>query len=159
VAAGRGRDVAPSRERPRPARTPAGDLVAVAERKARAAEEPLDVRVRSSRPFLLLEVRNALRETHYLVMLPEFPDRGSALCTCTDFARRGLGTCKHIEAALRWLPEHPERPPDAGARGVRTGPVWKRIDLRLEASGRAPGTASRRWRAPGAALFDYEKGR
>src|SRR5271170_920842 len=96
-------------------RTPAvgtnDDPWAVAERRSRAVEEPLDVRLLAQEPFPLLEVRNPLHRTDYRVMLPTFPDRTVALCTCSDFARRGLGTCKHIEAAGRWLERHPNAPP------------------------------------------------
>jgi len=143
------------RSRP-PRRTGPPDPVAVAERKARSVEEPLDVRLRTAEPYPLLEVRNPMRATQYLVMLPEFPQRSSALCTCTDFARRGLGTCKHLEAAFRWQTEHPDAPPlvPVGRVGPRTAPIWKRIDQRVAASARDPAPAARRWRRPGAALFE-----
>jgi hypothetical protein len=128
----------------------------VEERRARSIEEPLDVRLRNARPYPLLEVRNPIHGTLYLVMLPEFPARSSALCTCTDFARRGLGTCKHIEAGVRWLAEHPEalplRPNDGNGLG---GPSpWKKIDQRMAAIAKEPGTASRRWRRAGATLYE-----
>lgn len=119
-------------------------------------EEPLDVRRRSGTPYPLLEVRNPIHDTVYLVMLPEYPGRSVALCTCTDFARRGLGTCKHIEAGLRWFADHPDPAPlvpdvayepDAPA-------VWKAIDERLVTSAKEPGLPSRRWRRAGAALFE-----
>ena len=118
-------------------------------------EEPLDVRIRSSQPYPLLEVRNPIHGTGYLVMLPEYPQRSSALCTCTDFARRGLGTCKHIEAALRWLGEHPEalRAPGSAPR-AGLGPLWRRIDQRLAADAPGADPASRRWRRAGAVLFE-----
>ena len=32
-----------------------------------------------------------MRQTRYRVFLPGYPDRDGALCTCTDFARRGIG--------------------------------------------------------------------
>ncbi len=83
--------------------------------------------------YPLLEVRNPVHKTAYLVMLPEFPSVGSALCTCTDFARRGLGTCKHIAAAERWLranPDAPSRGRDEPARGDPAA-VWREVDRRL----------------------------
>src|SRR5258708_1675314 len=98
-------------------------------RRRRAAREPLDVRVVETSPHLRLRVRNAIHGTTYEVHLPEYPERGGALCTCPDFSRRGMGTCKHIEAA--WL----QLDADGGvgvARprpGLADGPaIWKRID-------------------------------
>ena len=93
--------------------------------------------------------------TVYLVMLPEFPARTGALCTCTDFARRGLGTCKHIEAGVRWLAEHPDAPPmrPRVPDDARAAAAWKRIDARF-ASARRGGSDARRARQIGAALFE-----
>jgi hypothetical protein len=102
-----------------------------AERRARAIEEPLDVRLKSADPYPLLEVRNPIHRTAYLVMLPEFPSPTPALCTCTDFARRDLGTCKHIEAGLHWLGAHPDaRPPAILRAPARPTGVWTEIDRR-----------------------------
>ncbi|MGI0131377.1 MAG: hypothetical protein ACREDE_04230 [Thermoplasmata archaeon] len=140
---------------PRHPRSPAADSAAVAERRNRAIEEPLDVRLRSARPYPLLEVRNPIRGTGYLVMLPEFPGRSVALCTCTDFARRGLGTCKHIEAGVRWLAEHPgETPLRPEGTGPRSSALWKKVDQRLAVSRKDPTPPSRRWRRAGALLFE-----
>ncbi len=147
-----------SRSPPRPRdRTPSA-----AEREARrsrALEEPLDVRLRSSDPFDLLEVRNPLHGTVYLVMLPEFPERASELCTCTDFARRGLGTCKHLEAAYRWRTEHPGAEADAPPRatGASTAAVWKEIDRRRAHPGLGP--ESLRVRRPGSVLYERSRAR
>jgi hypothetical protein len=91
-------------------------------------------------------------------MLPEYPARSGALCTCTDFARRGLGTCKHIEAGFRWLSDHPDAPglrPVIGD-GTQTAGVWKKIDQRLAPVGKDLASPSRRWRRGGAIL--YERG-
>lgn len=113
-----------------PERSPAA-AEARAERTARSLEEPLDVRTKQMEPYPLLEVRNPIHRTSYLVMLPEFPSPRPALCTCTDFARRGLGTCKHIEAGARWLAGHAEAaPPSSGRRPGTTPPVWAEIDRR-----------------------------
>ncbi len=125
------------------------------ERRTRALEEPLDVRLRAREPYPLLEVRNPIHGTVYRVMLPEYPSRSSALCTCTDFARRGLGTCKHLEAAARWLDEHPDAAP-AGTpapRRFRPAALWRRIDAAIAAERRRPGLDPRRVRRPGALLF------
>ncbi|MGI0071935.1 MAG: hypothetical protein ACRECT_07745 [Thermoplasmata archaeon] len=148
-----------SRDRPPPRRrTNDPDPEAVADRRNRSIEEPLDVRLRSREPYPLLEVRNPVHGTGYLVMLPEFPDRASALCTCTDFARRGLGTCKHIEAGLRWVGDHPDATPLRARReeGSRSAVVWKKVDQRLAGLVRDATPAARRWRRPGAALYESE---
>lgn len=142
--------------RPRRPKPSTSDADAVTERRARAIEEPLDVQLRTAEPYPLLEVRNPIRRTAYLVMLPEYPSRSSALCTCTDFARRGLGTCKHIEAGLRWLSEHPDAPPlrPGADDAARTARLWKKLDLRAGAASKDPAPPSRRWRRAGATLFE-----
>lgn len=106
-------------------------------------------------PYALLEVRNPIHRTAYLVMLPEFPSPGPALCTCTDFARRDLGTCKHIEAASRWLPAHPEAEPPA-RRGslTRLSTAWAEIDRREKELGSLARLTGRELSRPGAALFE-----
>jgi hypothetical protein len=143
-----------SSDRPRRARPPPNDPQAVAERRARSVEEPLDVRLRTAEPYPLLEVRNPIHGTGYLVMLPEYPSRSVALCTCTDFARRGLGTCKHIEAAVRWYSDHPDASPLQPGAGTRATGVWKKIDQRLGATAKDGAPPSRRWRRAGATLFE-----
>jgi hypothetical protein len=109
-----------------------------AERRARSLEEPLDIRLTVRDPYPILEVRNPIHRTAYLVLLPEFPSDALRLCTCTDFARRGLGTCKHVEAAFRWLSFHPNEAPPAGSGPPeRSAVVWPEIDRRLQAAGPA----------------------
>ena len=131
----------------------------MAERKARAIEEPLDVRLRTRDPYPILEVRNPLHGTLYLVLLPEHPDRSGALCTCTDFARRGLGTCKHLEAGTRWIREHEDATPLVRERAPARSPaLWKEIDRRLGHLATAGGPESLRVRRPGAALFEVVPG-
>jgi hypothetical protein len=122
-------------------------------------EEPLDVRLRTANPYPLLEVRNPMHGTEYLVMLPEYPARSSALCTCTDFAKRGLGTCKHIEAGICWLGEHPDARPARpfGRESVPTARLWKRLDQRLNAVAPDRMPPGRRWRRAGAVLFERSK--
>lgn len=145
---------APARDRRAPKTEP--DTEAIDARRARSLEEPLDARLRSARPYPLLEVRNPMHGTVYLVMLPEFPGREGALCTCTDFARRGLGTCKHIEAGLRWLVQHPDAPPlrpEVPGRG-RAASTWRRVDQRLAASAKDRTPDSLRWRRAGAVLYE-----
>ena len=69
--------------------------------------------------------------TQYLLFLPAYPSVEWGLCTCPDFARRGLGTCKHLEGATRWIPAHPREgfPP---ARAVPAPDLWSVIDRRQE---------------------------
>jgi hypothetical protein len=129
---------------------PERDRDPAADRRTRALEEPLDVIPRPDTRFLRLEVRNPARGTRYTVVLPAFPDRDGGFCTCTDFARRGLGTCKHLEAAWIWTQEHPAealapRPSAPVGRG------WPEVDRRLRAL-RFPLTP-RTLRQPGSALL------
>ena len=131
----------------------------LSERRSRALEEPLDVRLRQREPFPIVEVRNPLHRTTYLVLRPTFPDREPALCTCPDFARRGLGTCKHIEAADRWLLNHPTATPSSPAKsGLSAATVWREIDHRLAEEPPIGVPFSRRLRAPGAALIGVAPG-
>ena len=129
------------------------------ERRSRALEEPLDLRLREREPFPVVEVRNPLHGTTYLVLRPTFPDREPALCTCPDFARRGLGTCKHIEAADRWLTNHPSATPSSpSGAGPVPASVWSEIDARLARRPPAGVPWSRRLREPGAALIETARG-
>ncbi len=147
----------PRRAAPRRASNPIEDRAAIAARRTRAIEEPLDVRLRSREPYPILEVRNPLHGTLYLALLPEFPDRASALCTCTDFARRGLGTCKHLEAGIEWLRVHGDaRPLLEGRAGPSPSAVWKEIDRRSASVAGREGPESLRFRRPGAALFETD---
>lgn len=139
-----------------PARAPPprDDREDMAERRARAFEEPLDIRRHAGSYYPILDVRNPMHDTHYLVMLPEYPDRASALCTCTDFARRGLGTCKHVEAALRWLHFHPKDALAGPPGPERSSALWSEIDRRLRAEPSDPAPIALRLRAPGAVLYE-----
>jgi hypothetical protein len=137
-----------------PDRVPAEE--ALASRRRRAAEELLDVRLAARDPVVRLEVRNPIHRTSYSVLFPEFPRRDAAMCTCTDFARRGLGTCKHIEAGWGWLEEHgvppgtdPEAPPPTAV-----GELWPAIDRRLEALRREGPRGIRDVERAGALLFE-----
>jgi hypothetical protein len=119
-------------------------------------EEPLDIRPRTDAPFPQLEVRNPVHQTRYLVLLPAYPSHDVALCTCTDFARRAIGTCKHIEAAWIWLADHPEPLPIAPTpNGTQ---LWSQIDYRLRSGTRQTGPPSLELRRPGALLFETDAG-
>ncbi|MFY9717152.1 MAG: hypothetical protein WAK40_04385 [Thermoplasmata archaeon] len=126
-----------------------------AERRARSIEEPLDVRLKSADPYPLLEVRNPVHRTAYLVMLPEFPSPTPALCTCTDFARRDLGMCKHIEAGVRWLVARPDaHPPTTACPPARPTNVWSEIDRREKELPAPPQLTGRELSRPGEALYE-----
>ncbi len=134
---------------------------AVNERRARAVEEPLDVRLVALDPYPVLEVRNPLHGTSYSVLLPAYPSLEAGLCGCTDFARRGLGTCKHLEATRRSVTERPPTDRSAGPsrRPVRPESFWKEVDRRLARLDREEGPESLRWRRPGSALFEPRRER
>lgn len=137
--------------RPAPLRPREDAVEAAADRRTRALEEPLDVLPRPDPRFLRWEVRNPTRGTRYTVVLPAYPVRDGGFCTCTDFARRDLGTCKHLEAAWIWAREHPEQAntPRPTVPAPRT---WAEIDRRLRASSRGPLTPAT-LRSAGAALL------
>ena len=148
--------------RERRAPSSAGDGEGVTERRMRALEEPLDVR-RLAGPYPRLEVRNPIRGTHYTVHLPTYPDPDGAMCTCADFARRGLGTCKHIEAARRWLDERPEErsdpagPTEAERTAAAEG-LWRRVDRRRASIASGPRRSpAARLREPGIELTRPER--
>ncbi len=111
------------------------------------------MRPRRDSPYLRAEVRNPAHRTRYEVLVPAYPSREGAFCSCEDFARRGIGTCKHVEAAALYFDEHPEA---AGRRAPVAPPagLWGEIDRRLEGGG--PIEATRRLRWPGAALVEEE---
>ena len=123
-----------------PHRTEEPDPLALASRRQRAAEEPLDVWLREREPVVELEVRNPIHRTSYRVLFPEYPGRGSALCTCTDFAKRGLGTCKHLEAGWSWLEGRRELPAPSGTAPAPVGrsiaELWTEVERRMGAAGR-----------------------
>ena len=116
-------------------------------------ETPLDVRPKPDGRFVRLEVRNPVHYTRYDVVLPAYPSREGGFCTCADFARRGIGTCKHLESAWLWAEGHASEVPE-----VPTEPShaveWTAIDRRLhrQAESRAPDPV--RIRIGGSALFE-----
>jgi hypothetical protein len=123
-----------SKSAPPKTRSASAESAASRERQIRALVEPLDVHRRPRTWYPVLEVRNPIHGTVYAVLFPEFPSRASAMCSCPDFGRRGLGTCKHIEASVLWLEEHPSEAvsdPHAIDR-ERVDENWKEIDHRLE---------------------------
>lgn len=137
-------------------RVPADRRLALDERRKRSVEELLDVRIRQADPYRILAVRNPLHGTEYLVLWPTYPSSDVTMCTCTDFARRGLGRCKHIEAATRWMEGHAgERTPQLMGRPPVSGPSpWVRIDRAIRARRQDLAPASLALRKPGRILFE-----
>ena len=144
------------RGRNRPAAPSPLERRALAEdRRLRAREELLEVRDRGGSPYLVLEVTNPVRGSRYRVFLPAYPELEPIVCECTDYSRRGLGTCKHIEAAREWLAhDAPAGRAGEGSTGEPApGRLWREIDARQAHRGRDPAPESLAWRRPGAALF------
>jgi len=150
------RRMTPPVHRASPRRSAAADTEALATRRRRAAEELLEVRLRYRTPVLELEVRNPVHRTSYRVLLPEYPLRESALCTCTDFARRGLGTCKHVEAGWDWLRGLGSLPEAPSAPAIVPAPAetWNEIDRRLASLIRSGPRRVREVEAAGSVLFE-----
>jgi hypothetical protein len=124
---------------------------------ARAVTEHLRVRPLSGQPFWVLAVRNPVHHTHYQVVLPEYPEGEAQFCSCVDFARKGIGTCKHVEAAHAWLEAHPDLARPAFAiRGTQT--VWRAVDAAQRESLRENRPAAVRLRAAGQVLFEKRGG-
>jgi hypothetical protein len=123
------------------------------DRMARAVTERLRVRPVRGEPFWVLAVRNPVHHTHYRVFLPDHPSEEARFCSCVDFSRRGIGTCKHVEAATAWLETHPEvpRPPAPRLAGAS---IWRAIDAVRRASKSSARPAAVRWREPGKVLFE-----
>ena len=106
----------------------------------------------------MLEVRNPVHHTRYRVLLPEYPGEGGEICSCPDFARRGIGTCKHVEAASAWLTARRDLArPSFRARGA--GSLWKALDRARIAAARSERPPAVRLREPGRLLFDRPRGK
>ena len=124
------------------------------QRRSRAREELLDVRLDPKAPYLLADVANPIRGSRYRVHLPTGRSFEGALCECTDFSTRGLGTCKHLEAVRLWLVDHPEvGPPTAPGRWPEAAAWWRELDARLAAGPRSRQPLARWWRSAGALLY------
>ncbi|MHB1931690.1 MAG: hypothetical protein ACYCPV_01695 [Thermoplasmata archaeon] len=110
------------------------DSEARAERRSRSIEEPMAVALLSREPYPSLEVRNPLHRTIYRVYFPEGSAQGLGLCTCPDFSRRDLGTCKHIEAAGRHLRMHPQGRPVGLGEVPDPAELWAALETDPERS-------------------------
>ena len=88
---------------PPPDRVPVGRLEdeqlvcrALGERKQRAREERMTVRSADpKRPWTDYRVTNASSGRSYRVAL-RGRERGESYCSCPDFRKNTLGTCKHV---------------------------------------------------------------
>ncbi len=70
---------------------------------------------------------------HYRVLVPAFPDRDGAQCSCPDFLTRGLGTCKHLEATLAQAAISPPPGLERGPSELeRIAPGWAEIERAQE---------------------------
>ncbi|MHB1435816.1 MAG: hypothetical protein ACYCPN_04770 [Thermoplasmata archaeon] len=106
-----------------------------AERRSRSIEEPMAIALLAREPYPALEVRNPLHRTTYRVYFPEGSAAGVGLCTCPDFGRRDLGTCKHIEAAARHLRMHPQGRPVGLPDSPDPTLLWAALETDPERSG------------------------
>ncbi|MCI4363630.1 MAG: hypothetical protein L3K13_04925 [Thermoplasmata archaeon] len=121
-------------------------------REQRGREELFDVRREAGVPFVAFQVTNPVRSTRYTVYWPTFPAPAPISCDCADFAHRGLGVCKHIEAVRLWTQEHAGEfeasapSPD----GKLAGNLWREIDRRSSALRAIPPVraSSLRWAEP-----------
>jgi superfamily II DNA or RNA helicase len=79
------------------------DARALAERRQRAEEEPMKVRIApgADGPWADYTVSSALSGKSYRVAL-RGRAQGQSYCSCPDFRRNHLGTCKHVLRVLRF---------------------------------------------------------
>lgn len=152
-----GTTAAPSRRRRRSTRVPPERIPWLRyDRFSRSVTEHLRVRPVPGYPFWVLTVRNPVHHTQYQVTLAEYPQEESQFCSCVDFARKAIGTCKHIEAARAWLGGQPElRLAAVPPRGAPA--LWKAIDRSVRTSG--PGPDAVRLRTAGRLLFEGNRPR
>jgi superfamily II DNA or RNA helicase len=78
------------------------DARALAERQQRADEEPMKVKPASAEsPWVDYTVNSAISGKSYRVAL-RGAARGQSYCSCPDFRRNHLGTCKHVLRVLKF---------------------------------------------------------
>ncbi len=142
----------PARRRRRSTRVPPERIPWLRyDRFSRSVTEHLRVRPVPGYPFWVLAVRNPVHHTRYQVALAEYPREESQFCSCVDFARKAIGTCKHIEAARAWLGGQPDlRLAPVPGRGASA--LWKAIDRAGRASTAVPDAL--RLRRAGRRLFE-----
>lgn len=123
-------------------------------------EERLSVRWRTEGALVLAEVRNPFHHTMHRVFFPAYPATEPVLCDCTDFARGGAGTCKHVEAA-RIEPADPTPSPLGAASrtaGGLSARLWKEVDRRLARLAERPDRRARAYRRAGSVLVESTPG-
>ncbi len=121
--------VRPMKKRPPPVRRPTApvrptgwnttDGDELHSRRLRAVEQQLRVQPRlpGQHPFYAdYLVTSASVAGHVYTVQLRTLDRNGNLCTCPDFAKNGLGHCKHIESALSWLRKRGRRVFESAAR-------------------------------------------
>ncbi len=101
-------------------------------RKARAAQEKFRVNYAPTPLGVPAWTIESGSGQTYRVLVPAFPDRQGAQCSCLDFLTRGLGTCKHLEATLAQAASAPPASLDVRSRTLRYAPGWARIDQEQE---------------------------
>jgi len=76
---------------------------ALAERETRASEEKMTLKsADASTPWADYTVASAVSGKTYRVALRGM-ERGQSYCSCPDFRRNRLGTCKHVIRAQTWI--------------------------------------------------------
>jgi hypothetical protein len=129
------------------------------DRRHRGREDLVEVRRRPELPLVAFEAVNRARGSRYPVYLPAAPSLEGGMCTCEDFARRGRGTCKHLEAVATFLSEHPDEglavPLDESAEIRRR---WQAIDARWVPRGGDPRPWPDRLRWVGRVLIELPSG-
>lgn len=96
-------------------------------RKARAAREHLKAVFDPTPAGVPAWTIEGTHGQSYRVLVPAFPLREGAQCTCPDFTTRGLGTCKHLEATLAQAAASP--PEGLGKAPERTVQVrWEDVE-------------------------------
>jgi hypothetical protein len=109
-------------------------------RRARAEREHLKA-VYEPTPFGVPAWRvEGAHGQSYRILVPAFPDREGAQCSCPDFLTRGLGTCKHLEATLAQAAASPPEELRASRAPPPPSLSWSEIEAaQEEVAGRLAG--------------------
>lgn len=90
----------------------------IAKRRERARSEPMDIQL-GDRSLWGTSTYRVTGKSGGVYTVELGMDAGAAhSCTCHDFARNGLGTCKHVEAVHYWA--HGGEDADSGASAAET---------------------------------------
>ncbi|MDE1821302.1 MAG: hypothetical protein KGJ23_14395 [Euryarchaeota archaeon] len=101
-------------------------------RKARAAHERFDVLFTPTPLGLPCWTIESGSGQTYKVVVPAFPEREGAQCSCPDFLTRGLGTCKHLEATLAQAAASPPKDLAQRLKVSAYAPGWAAIERAQE---------------------------